>query len=109
MDLKEILNRRSDLSTFLVHLTRDFEGQSAKERLQLIINDGRINANSIYGLLASRKEALTEEAANGQKVVCFSETPLEYTYMMLNKSKGANLVLGLTELLLPRKSDECAE
>ena len=26
MNLTEILNRRNDLSTFLVHLTRDFEG-----------------------------------------------------------------------------------
>ena len=39
MNLKDILRRRSDLSTFIVHMTREYE-KSAKENLINIINTG---------------------------------------------------------------------
>lgn len=49
MKLKDILARRTDLSTFLVHLTRHAAGRTAKERLENIILSGSITAASPFG------------------------------------------------------------
>jgi hypothetical protein len=38
--IDQILHRRTDLSTFLVHLTRSHNGMSAREQLEAIIEDG---------------------------------------------------------------------
>jgi len=35
--VEDLLNRRADLSSFIVHLTREYRGQSAKDNLDSII------------------------------------------------------------------------
>lgn len=49
MDIKELLARRSDLSTFLVHLTRDYESMSARDNLKSIVSDRVIEARNPFG------------------------------------------------------------
>lgn len=80
MKLPDILNRRSDLSTFLVHLTRDTQS-SARENLESIISDRKIEARSVYGALTQHTHKLPDKGKS-QQVVCFTETPLEYTYFL---------------------------
>jgi len=83
LDIREVLNRRSDLSTFVVHLTREREGRSAKESLLSIIGDRRLRAGQPMGwALGTPGIQLNEEAKMTQRVVCFSETPLEHAYAL---------------------------
>ena len=84
MDLAEILNRRSDLSTFLVHLTRDLSQSSARDNLCGIIESRRIEARNVFGHLRKRLEKLGK-SLKSQRCVCFTETPLEYTHMLVTE------------------------
>lgn len=82
--IEDLLQRRTDLSTFLIHLTRDTPGDdrpSARENLLTMIGDGYIEARSPFGPASMHEPNLTYAAT--QKVVCFTETPLEHTWMML--------------------------
>lgn len=83
-DIKDILSCRSDLSTFLVHLTRDNNDKSAKDNLGSIIRSWTIEARSPLGSAVKR---LTKKGMNtdSQKCVCFTEAPLEYIRLMLEK------------------------
>ena len=49
--IEQVLNRRADLSTFLVHLTRadDERHTSALENLSSILDESRIRARTPYG------------------------------------------------------------
>ena len=81
--IKEIIARRNDLSTFVVHLTKDTSDQnSAKANLTSIINQGRIHAHNIFGYAASLARKCPE-AGISQKTVCFTETPLEHLNLFL--------------------------
>jgi hypothetical protein len=79
--IEDLLHRRTDLSTFLVHLTRGFGSTTGRENLIGIMGDSRIEARSVYGLgrLTHADDAGFQAS---QKVVCFSETPLEHAWMM---------------------------
>jgi hypothetical protein len=74
--IDQILHRRTDLSTFLVHLTRSHNGMSARERLEAIIEEGELTAATPMGWAANQDDA-DSPAAQSQRVVCFSEAPLE--------------------------------
>lgn len=80
--IMDLLHRRSDLSTFLVHLTRGYDGKDAKENFISIIADRTIEARSPLGMAAQHEQYLAGSLAS-QKVACFSETPLEHTWMMI--------------------------
>jgi hypothetical protein len=82
MDIREILNRRSDLSTFLVHLTRDSAEVGAAENLRDIIKTRRIEARSVFGHLRRRLGEIGKDL-DSQKCVCFTETPLEHAHMLV--------------------------
>ena len=58
--IENLLNRRTDLSTFLVHLTRDTQTPSAtaRDNLLSILWSQRLEARSTYGM------AITLEAAD---------------------------------------------
>src|ERR1700722_16553225 len=47
--IQEVLARRSDLSTFLVHLSRTFGDLNARQRLESILLGGSIEASSPFG------------------------------------------------------------
>jgi hypothetical protein len=69
---------RRDLSPFLVHLTRDYEGTSAEDNLASILKTAVIEARNPYGIAIRHLEqiAVTDEVAlTTQHVACFSETP----------------------------------
>lgn len=87
MKIRELLSRRSDLSTFLVHLTRDWEDengeffQSARNAFAQIIEQRRLLALSPMGF-AQEQDDPDDQTKQSQRVVSFSETPLEYTHAM---------------------------
>lgn len=74
----ELLNRRTDLSTFVVHLTRTRDlAWTAKASLMSIAADQIIQAKTPRGWARDQDDA-TDPAKQSQRVVCFSETPLEH-------------------------------
>jgi hypothetical protein len=79
MEIAEVLNRRSDLSTFVVHFTRDFGGRQAKANLESILRETTIWAETRMGWLGG----VPADQQVAAKVVCFSETPLEHAYSLV--------------------------
>jgi hypothetical protein len=86
-DIEALLQRRTDLSTFLVHLTRDTTKYTARENLVRLLEAGEIRARTAFGMATEFDEQLKDTAAT-QRVVCFSETPLEHTWMMVREIAG---------------------
>jgi Putative abortive phage resistance protein AbiGi, antitoxin len=77
--IEDLLNRRSDLSTFVVHLTRDgASGTPAKDNLKSILRGLTLEARTPMGWTGG----LTGTDLESMKVVCFSETPLEHIYSL---------------------------
>lgn len=87
MNIVEILARRTDLSTFLVHLTRTSAGRTGKIRLKNIILGGTIAANNPFGH-AAREMARHGLSTDNQKCVCFTETPLEHVSLLTEAIDG---------------------
>ncbi|WP_118837891.1 abortive infection system antitoxin AbiGi family protein [Salinibacter ruber] len=87
--LSHILGQRTDLSTFVVHLTRSGQDQSARENLIEMLEEGTIEARNPYGSAVGplRKEIengnASQEDLDSQNVVCFTETPLEHMSLLL--------------------------
>jgi hypothetical protein len=79
VEIADLLNRRTDQSTFVVHLTK---GDDPKAALMSILSDHRINAVSPMGWAAMEATSLGPTAEASQKVVCFSESPLEQMHAM---------------------------
>lgn len=90
--IREVLNRRDDLSTFVVHLTRARDGISAKDRLTTIINDRQIIAGSPMGWAADQDDP-ADATKQTQRVVCFSETPLQHIYSLVADIEGRQVKL----------------
>jgi Putative abortive phage resistance protein AbiGi, antitoxin len=83
LDIQDVLNRRSDLSTYVVHLSRDTTERTAKDALVSIISERLLRAGQPQGwALGHPRLALSEAQRMTQRVVCFSETPLEHTYSL---------------------------
>lgn len=80
--IEQMLHRRNDLSTFLVHFTRNGPGYDALTALWWILSTGQIEARTPYGLAASHPDPAIRES---QQVVCFTETPLEHSWTMLQE------------------------
>lgn len=89
----QVLNRRSDLSTFVVHLTRASGGTSALANLAAILRDRRLAAKTPMGWAAKAAVQLGPMADLSQRVVCFSETPLEQVYGMYADIPGRQVKL----------------
>lgn len=81
-DIQALLGRRSDLSAFVVHLTKNQgdDGAKARENLVSMLVDGKIEARSVYGWCLSKTRFLPSVAVESQKAVCCSEVPLEQIY-----------------------------
>lgn len=83
MEIQELLARRSDLSTFVVHLTRKTDdGKTPRQNLRSIIRNQTIEARTPFGPAAGHLEG---EDLDSQNCVSFSETPLEYLYCLTQK------------------------
>lgn len=88
--IEQLLHRRTDLSTFLVHLTRDNSTAAARENLLSIADQLTIEARTPLGPAAHLEPYLAGTMAT-QKVVCFTETPLEHAWMMIEDIEGRSL------------------
>jgi hypothetical protein len=85
--IEQLLHRRTDLSTFLVHLTRDSPTATARANLLSIAAQLKIEARTPLGPAAHLEPHLAGTTAT-QKVVCFTETPLEHAWMMIEDIDG---------------------
>jgi hypothetical protein len=92
VSISDILHRRNDLSTFVVHLTRDHEDMTAKESLTSIIEDYELEARSPMGWAAAQDDPGDPEAQS-QRVVAFSETPLEHIWALVADIEGRQVEL----------------
>lgn len=90
--IENLLNRRTDLSTFLVHFTRDTQTPSAaaRDNLMNILWSQRLEARNTYGMAKELAERFPEVAAT-QNTVCFTETPLEHAWMMCADIEGRSI------------------
>lgn len=82
---EDVLNRRSDLSTFVVHLCRDHDGKDARERLKSILSETppTIKASRASGIFANNFKL-----AGKTQAACFTEMPLEHIYSFSQLLKG---------------------
>lgn len=79
--IEQLLHRRTDLSTFVVHFTRSGKGTSSLDNLRSILSSRKLEARNVYGMAQElAKEFPAVERS--QRVVCFTETPLEHAWMM---------------------------
>jgi len=81
--IREVLNRRSDLSTFIVHFTRESATSTAADNLRSIIRQRRIEARSCFGWGKDHAERLGGSDRDAQLCVCFSEAPVEHLYSLV--------------------------
>jgi hypothetical protein len=113
MDIKQLLARRSDLSTFLIYLTREYpEGTPAKDNLKSILSNKVIEARNAYGSAVVRLNKLGADKAknlNTQKVVCFTETPLEHVRLLVEEIQGRKFKFGPMALQLVSERPVCGE
>src|SRR5271157_4893285 len=79
--IADVLARRSDLSTFIVHFTRKtHDGMSARKNLRSILKAQVIEARSPFG--PATKSVKSASDRKSQNCVSFSETPLEHVYCL---------------------------
>ncbi|OHB66644.1 MAG: hypothetical protein A2Y77_16005 [Planctomycetes bacterium RBG_13_62_9] len=98
-DIQDILHFRSDISPFLVHLTRDGDGvdnSSAKAKLERIIRDRKLIpgereiSDVRFGGTTSNMSAPDRKKYFG--AVCFTETPLNEVHCLLEiNGRGIDL------------------
>ena len=87
MQISRLVSQRTDLSTFLVHLTRAENDDTGRIRLEGIIESGRIEARTAYGHARQKVEGIVD-AEKSQRVVCFTETPLEHVHLLVQQIDG---------------------
>ena len=92
--IENLLHTRTDLSPYLIHFTRDTDSP-ARANLLSILDDWTIDAKTDFGMakaLVNEFDAEKSDALDGaglsQKVVCFTETPLEHCSMMVREIVG---------------------
>lgn len=88
----DVLSRRPDLSTFLVHLTRSNGASSAGANLDSILRSRTIEARTPMGWCANAV-ASVPSAAYSQRVVCMSETPLSEIHTLFANISGRRVHL----------------
>jgi hypothetical protein len=81
MQITDLLARRTDLSTFLVHLTRVADGRTAKQNLLKIIETNTLEARSPFGTAVQALQQ-AKLSTDSQRGVCFTETPLEHVSLL---------------------------
>jgi Putative abortive phage resistance protein AbiGi, antitoxin len=92
-EIRSILHRRTDLSTFVVHLTRRRDAQyGPQDALVDIARSGRLEARTALGW-AKAQDDPNDPAKQSQRVVCFSETPLEHIHLMCGPINGRTVAM----------------
>jgi hypothetical protein len=91
LSIDEVLQRRTDLSTFVVHLTRDTERGAAEANLQSIIEQRRLLSGEPRGWATWARFELDEDDLESQRVVCFTETPLQHVHALFADVRGRSV------------------
>lgn len=102
--IEDLLHRRTDLSTFVIHWTRQREnGKTARENLESILRQRTILAQTPRGAAVERIKTMGNEnrldekavadALDTQKVVCFTEAPLEQAWSFVHSIAGRDYQL----------------
>src|SRR5687767_756900 len=87
VDIRDVLNRRTDLSTFVVHLTKTIGSDHAHTQLQSILDEQRIEARTPMGWALDQDDP-SDSSHQSQRVVSFTETPLEHIYSHVAEIAG---------------------
>src|SRR5689334_8178820 len=107
MQITEVLARRTDLSTFLVHLTRDApDGRTAKQNIASMIEEHMIEARTPYGA-AVKALNKAKQPTNTQHCVCFTETPLEHVSLLTQPIDGRDMAFAPYGIAITRKQGRC--
>ncbi len=94
VDIRELLSRRADLSTFVVHLTKDTsDGRSAKYNLKRILKKHILEARTPFGPASDQSLSLRKADRSSQNCVSFSETPLEHISCLTHSIPGRKIRL----------------
>ncbi|WP_165452781.1 hypothetical protein [Paenibacillus thalictri] len=84
--IEEILSHRTDISKYVVHLTKARDGKSARQNLVSIIKDEIIhgyNHHCLFSPKLRREDIALQDRFN---VVCFTETPLDKIHLLTSIS-----------------------
>jgi hypothetical protein len=97
---------REDLSRFLVHLTRDFNGSTAEDNLLAMLKDQRIEARSAYCLFHKKFDQFdfSKVLKKRFRSVCFTEVPFTQLRHLAADISGRQIKLRPYGLVF-RKSD----
>jgi hypothetical protein len=91
--IRTILHRRTDLSTFVVHLTRRRDpNYGPQDALVDIAQSRRLEARTSLGW-AKAQDDPNDAAKQSQRVACFSETPLEHINLMCGGIEGRSIAM----------------
>lgn len=82
---------RNDLSRFVVHLTRDDTGQTARERFEAIVRERNIRAWRPHCLHMDR---IPRDHWHRYAVCCFMEVPLSELHLMTRPIAGRRICYG---------------
>jgi hypothetical protein len=94
VDIGQLLRKRRDLSTFVVHFTRKRDdGIGAGKNLKGILRSETIEARSAYGPAASVLNETKSRELGSQKCVSFSETPLDHLDCLTSEITGRRVSL----------------
>lgn len=97
-----LLSRRDDLSEYLVHLTRKYNGDEARDNLDRILKKGIIHARNPYCLFLSEIKKLGPSLSKSFNVVCFTETPLNGLAYITQRMEKRNIELSQYGLVFKR-------
>ncbi len=97
---------RDDLSKFLVHLTRNYDGASADDNLLSILRDKTIYARNAHCLFMYEFDRLSFSRLLTQRfrTVCFTEAPLPQIKRLISKVEGKPINLKPYGLVFDRRT-----
>lgn len=81
-NIDDILSQRTDLSQFVVHLTKSTENEEARHNLISIIKDKEIRAADHHCYFSPKLRIEDLKLQKRFHVACFTETPLEKIHLL---------------------------
>ena len=96
-EIKEIIDKREDLSRFVVHLTRDDRkdnhGATARENFEEILAERKIQAFNPHCIFNKWLDDLPRRIKGQFRVACFTEIPLHQLHLLIQPIKGRAIKL----------------
>jgi Putative abortive phage resistance protein AbiGi, antitoxin len=90
VEIRELLNHRTDLSSFIVHFTRKTTGGSPRANLRRILRKKVLEARNPFG---PASEFVTRKDRHSQKCVSFSEVPLAFVHCLIRRIPNRQISL----------------